>query len=171
MFLDPFRLPSQKVSLYTKIRRFVAKHKKDESAGAIVYFKQKSRILFLLIKRGGFYSDWIFPKGGIEKGESKKATTLREIEEETNLSVKIQTKLQPTSYSFYWDPENKKITKTVYWFLAESKSKNASFAKNPEGESEDFEQIKWVDLETAIKLVKHQSEKDLLKEAGKILKI
>lgn len=171
MFLDPFSLPSQKVSLFTKIKRFWAKSRKQKSAGVVIYFNEDSRIRFLLIKRGGQYNDWIFSKGKVKSGESPEKTALREAKEETGLDIKIESELSSTYYEFYWDPDNIKTLKTVYWFLASSKSENTKFAENREGEAKDFERIKWTDLKTANRLIKHKSEKELLKEAGKILRI
>lgn len=175
MLIDPFKLPPQNTFFWIKIKRLWAKTKVQESAGTIVYFKNKKLIpLFLLIQRGDPYNDWVFPKGVIEEEENPKQTALLETFEETGLKVKIIKQLTSNFYQFYWDLTNNKFNKTVHYFLAESSSQKTSFDHMPRGdeESKTFKQIKWFNLEEAVNIVKHIQEKELLKEASKdLLKI
>jgi len=64
--------------------------KKEKSCGAIVYRQRDSWVEVLLIrhKNGGH---WAFPKGHVEKQETEEETALREIREETELTVKLNT--------------------------------------------------------------------------------
>ena len=53
------------------------------SAGAIIFFRQKKKIKYLLLKHSEKY--WNFPKGHIEKRESELAAAKREVWEETGI--------------------------------------------------------------------------------------
>ena len=59
--------------------------KKEKSCGAIVY-REKDGVEILLIKHknGGH---WAFPKGHVENKETEEETALREIREETGLTL------------------------------------------------------------------------------------
>ena len=62
---------------------------REKSCGAIVYKEENGELKFLLVHQSnGHYS---FPKGHMEEGESELDTTLREIKEETNLDVVVDT--------------------------------------------------------------------------------
>ena len=52
-----------------------------ESAGGLVC--NRSHHILLMFKRG----KWDMPKGRIEEGQSREATALREVEEETGLDI------------------------------------------------------------------------------------
>ena len=58
----------------------------EKSCGAVVFCQKDSDIKFLLVReRSGF---WCFPKGHMEAGESEQETALREVKEETGITVK-----------------------------------------------------------------------------------
>ena len=62
---------------------------KEISAGAVVYFKNKDTIEYLLLHYKSGH--WDFPKGHIEEGEEHKDTVEREIEEETSIILVLLT--------------------------------------------------------------------------------
>lgn len=73
---------------------------KEKSCGAVVYTTKNGEIEYLLVQMmGGHYS---FPKGHVESGESEEQTALREIKEETDLDVSLDTAFrQSVVYSPY----------------------------------------------------------------------
>jgi 8-oxo-dGTP pyrophosphatase MutT (NUDIX family) len=60
---------------------------------AVVYSKNsEGKIEYLILKRKKHWKGWEFPKGKIEKNETKKDATIREVYEETGLKIlKIKT--------------------------------------------------------------------------------
>ncbi|MBE6763083.1 MAG: NUDIX domain-containing protein [Ruminococcaceae bacterium] len=64
--------------------------RKEKSCGALVVRRGKDETEILLIKHNGGH--WAFPKGHVEAGESEEQTALREVQEETGLVVKLDTR-------------------------------------------------------------------------------
>ncbi|RTZ68303.1 MAG: NUDIX hydrolase [Aquificaceae bacterium] len=96
-------MQSKPLKKNTKVRR-------EFSAGGVV-IKDKREVL--LIKNPS--NIWTFPKGHIEKGETKEQAAVREVKEETNIDAQIVTYLGEISYFFTWG--GVRIHKTVYFFL------------------------------------------------------
>ena len=85
---------------------------KEKSCGAVVYTAVDGEIKYLLVQMmSGHYA---FPKGHVESGESESETALREIKEETDLDVSLDTAFrQSVVYSPYVGCE-----KEVVYFVA-----------------------------------------------------
>ena len=86
--------------------------KKEKSCGVIIFQWKKDELQFLVLKMQlGHFS---FPKGHVEKDETEKETALREIKEETNLEVFIDTNFRKVvTYSPFIG-----ILKDVVFFVA-----------------------------------------------------
>ena len=86
--------------------------KKEKSCGAIVFRIKNANFQFLVLKMQlGHFS---FPKGHVENQETEEETALREIKEETNLEVKLDTGFKETiTYSPF-----EGIIKDVVFFVA-----------------------------------------------------
>lgn len=88
--------------------------KKEFSCGAVVYTKVNGAIRYVIIQsRGGGYG---FPKGHMEEGETEQETALREVKEETGLSVKLIDGFRMVDE--YRLPSRRNVHKTVAYFLA-----------------------------------------------------
>ncbi|WP_461239893.1 bis(5'-nucleosyl)-tetraphosphatase [Paucilactobacillus sp. N302-9] len=61
------------------------------TSGAVVYKKLNGQIKYLLLQSTNVGNFWGFPKGHVEKQETLLETARREILEETNLAVTIDT--------------------------------------------------------------------------------
>ncbi len=82
----------------------------EKAAGGLVKNK-KNETLFIYR-----FEKWDFPKGKIEKGESKKETSIREVEEECGVSgLKIDKKLQKTYHIF--QRKGRETLKITHWYL------------------------------------------------------
>ncbi|MBS3791713.1 NUDIX domain-containing protein [Candidatus Bipolaricaulota bacterium] len=93
-----------------------AKPEKEVSAGIITTRDRGDYRSYLLLKHanGGH---WSFPKGHVEEGEVPKEAALRELAEETDLTVRefVSGVSLETSYTF--ERAGQKVFKTVIYFL------------------------------------------------------
>ena len=133
--------------------------KREKSCGAVVYRKTLKGYEFLIEKMVlGHYS---LPKGHVESGEVEQATALREIKEETALSVTIRPDFKKTiTYS-----PKECVIKDVVFFLAE-----ATFSENISPQLTEVEKLFWLGYNEAIETLTHESDKDVLRRAYEFLK-
>jgi len=139
--------------------------KTEYSAGGIVY-KQDNGIQMLLILDS--YGKWAFPKGHIESGENIMNTALREVSEETGISIrdlKIVKNLGKTD--FWFTLNNEKIHKYMHLYLMEAK-KDVMLVPQAE---EKINKAKWVSIDKISEEFGYENGKKLLKKAIKHLKI
>lgn len=133
--------------------------KHEFSAGVIVFYPGTHGPLFLLI-----YSKttnyWGFPKGKLEKGETKQQAALRETLEETGLEVKLILPFEHIISYFFrenWRPHrrldddgNQKkamlIKKTVYFFVGQAHSEQVTLSR----EHDDFVWLSYADARSKI---------------------
>lgn len=139
------------------------------SAGGIVYNKQKARSkkqegeIRILVAQHSQHHGWVFPKGLIDKGESKEQAALREVLEETGINGRIVKPVQPVTYWYVFEGE--KIKKTVYYFLMEYISGDTT--------DHDFEmeQVEWTASSEVEKRLSYKSDKMAWLEARKLIGI
>ena len=129
---------------------------KEKSCGAVVY-RKNNNLEFLLLKHNrGHYS---FPKGHVENNETEEETAIREIKEETNIEVKLDTNFR---YIVTYSPKPN-VTKDVIYFVAEK-------IKGTEKPQEtEIQSLKWAEKEEALNLVTYDNDKQVLINAIKYL--
>jgi len=130
------------------------------SAGVIIFRRTEKEIKYLLLKHIKNGTHWGFPKGRIGEGEGVKEAALREVREETELKLKklIEGFKSKESYSFI-NKDGVKIEKTVIYFLAEIKEEKMRL-------SEEHSKIGWFSFNEALRKLKEQNLRDLLKKAN-----
>ncbi len=127
--------------------------KKEYSYGAVVYKKEKDEIYVLIEHMAlGHIS---LPKGHIEEGETPYECALREIKEETNLDVDLDTTF---SYTITYSPKEG-VSKDVTFYLATVKNEELI----PQLNEVSF--LEWMEIKKAIKAVTFQTDKDTLLSA------
>ena len=136
----------------------------ESSAGGVV-FKKEHDTLSILVAQHSQHHGWVFPKGIIGdriNGESKEATALREVEEETGVKGKILAPLTPVTYWYVLEKE--KIKKTVYYFVMEYVSGDIA--------QHDFEMesVEWIPADEVETRLTYKSDKAVWREAKSILK-
>lgn len=132
----------------------------EKSCGAIVYTKEHGIIQYVIIRsKEGIYG---FPKGHIEGDECETETALREITEETGLTVKlIQGFIAKDTYTFIRNGETR--LKHIVYFLGEY------FNQKPIAQESELSGVHLMDYETAISAFQFDSSKRLLTEAHRFL--
>lgn len=129
------------------------------SAGGIVYKKENGKSYVLLCQHSQHHG-WVFPKGLIDKGESKEKTALREVKEETGAEGKIINPLPPVSYWYVW--EGDKIKKTVYYYLMEFIG--GDITKH----DSEMEAVEWLPIDEVSNRLTFKSDKKIWNEVLKI---
>ncbi|MEG0663849.1 MAG: NUDIX domain-containing protein [Clostridia bacterium] len=130
----------------------------EKSCGAIVYYKQNNKLLYLIVKnRDGHFGA---PKGHIEIGESEIDTAKREVFEETGLLVEIDETFKTTcNYTV-----KKFVKKEVVYFIAKADSKNIKLAFDEIG---DYLILPFDEM---IKFITHDNDKEIFVKADTYLK-
>ena len=131
--------------------------KREKSCGAVVYKKKEDGVVFLIEHMAlGHVS---IPKGHVEKGETETQTALREIKEETNLDVSLDTGFRNViTYS-----PRQGVVKDVVFFIAEAVSDELI---NQECEVSGLE---WLLYEDAQKVLTFESDRETLRKAREYL--
>ena len=118
---------------------FNSLYKRIDAAGGIVESEHEK---ILLIFRRGM---WDLPKGKIEKNESIEDAAVREVEEETGITVYDSIDRLIDTFHTY-KLKDKRILKKTYWFLMKYKSGNLV----PQTE-EKIDQLIWIAPHDALK--------------------
>ncbi len=132
--------------------------RQEKSCGAIILKEENKEQKVLLLKHNAGH--WAFAKGHVEENETEEQTALREIKEETNLDVKLDTNFRTTvKYSPMEDVE-----KEVVYFLAYKKEGNET------PQLEEISQIQWLNIEEAKNTVTYERDKEILQKVEKYIK-
>ncbi len=124
------------------------------AAGAVLWREEKGKLLVALIHRSR-HSDWSFPKGKVDPGESLPQTAVREIAEETGLSIKLGIKL-PTAEYVVPSGEDKVVH---YWAARVSDKALAASKFKP---SEEVAKVDWVTTDKAHELLSYKFDNAVL---------
>lgn len=127
----------------------------EKSCGAIVELNGK--ILLVQQKKSGNYG---FPKGHILPKESEIEASIREVKEETNIDIEINSKKR---YSLSYI-QNENINKEVVYFLAKPKQ----YFKINKQESE-ISNVFWVDKEKVRETLTYENLRQIWDQASKDL--
>jgi len=132
---------------------------KEKSCGAIVYKKENGELKFLLVHQNN--NNYSFPKGHMEENETELETALREIKEETNLDVEIDTDFR---HQVTYLVESRNVMKDTVYFLATPKSDDL---KPQEGEILNCD---WYSYEETNKNLNYPDLKEILESAYNYIK-
>lgn len=134
--------------------------KKESSAGAVVFRKDKE-ILYLILEYE--HGHWDFPKGNIEAGESDEDTITREIKEETGIDDLTLTKEFKETISYFYKLKGELVNKNVIFHLAETKKGKITLSYEHTG-------FEWLNFKEALEKLTFKNAKELLKKADEFLK-
>jgi len=135
----------------------------ERSAGAIIFYKRKDNIEYLLLHYPGLRNNnkdyWDFPKGHLEKKETLLEAAKREVKEETGISdIEFISGFKET-ISYFFRDSKKNILKFVTFFLGKTKTKKVKIS---------FEHIGygWFNYKEAFLKLKFKNSRDVLKKAN-----
>jgi 8-oxo-dGTP pyrophosphatase MutT (NUDIX family) len=126
------------------------------SAGGIV-FRFVDSVPQLVVGRRKRERDshtWTLPKGTPNPGETLEQTALREVCEETGLTVRILAPLDAIQYTFV--QRGTRIHKTVHYFMMEPTG--GGF----EAHDHEFEEVRWISFNEAASLLSFETERSLV---------
>ena len=130
------------------------------SAGGVVHRSVDGRIQIVLAHRRAPVL-WALPKGTPDSGETLEETALRETREETGLDVAIESKLR--SIRYFFARGSTRFHKTVHFFLMRP------IGGRLEDHDAEFDEVAWTDLEEALAILNHATERSVVEQAAAVL--
>ena len=134
----------------------------ETSAGIVLFRKEKSKKLFLLLHYPSGH--WDFVKGKMEKGESTHETAIRETREETGITDIIFTENFEEWIEYNFKYKGELVQKKVVFFLAETKTKEIKISHEHSGYT-------WTDYNSSMEKTTFDNAKTVLTKAEKLLSI
>ena len=128
----------------------------EKSCGCIV-MNDKNEILLVHHNAG----HWDLPKGHVEERETEEETAIREVKEETNIDVSINSNYR---YTTNYSPKEG-VMKEVVYFLA----KNINNNQKPQ--LEEVSEVKWFEIDKAIEKITFHNSKEILNKLKKDLNL
>jgi 8-oxo-dGTP pyrophosphatase MutT (NUDIX family) len=156
--------PARTRAAKTTTKKVKVPVKKEISAGGVVYRRNGDAIEVVLASRRTRRGDlaWGLAKGGVEEGESMEQAAVREVLEETGLTVELETSLGETKYFYVWG--DARIRKTVHFFLMRFTG------GDPEDRDDEMEEVRWFPLERALNRAAYRGEREILERAAELLR-
>ena len=132
----------------------------ETSAGIVLFRKENSKNLFLLLNYPSGH--WDFVKGKMEIGETTHETAIRETKEETEIMdiTFLENFEEWIAYNFQYQGEL--VQKKVVFFLAETKTKEVKI-------SHEHLNYIWVDYNTAMEKTTFDNARTVLTKAQALL--
>lgn len=127
---------------------------KEKSCGCVI-IKGEEVLLVKQVK-----GHWGFPKGHVENGETEMQTAIREVKEETNIDVEIQSERKFKEEYIIVDTG---IQKEVIYFIAKP------IGGNIKPQEAEINTIKWLTFNEAIETLTYEDSKKVLREVLKEL--
>jgi 8-oxo-dGTP pyrophosphatase MutT (NUDIX family) len=126
------------------------------SAGGIVvrYVDSIPQLVLGRRRRERDGQTWTLPKGTPIPGETLEETALREVREETGLTVRILSPLDAIKYTFI--QHGTRIHKTVHYFIMEP----AGGALDDH--DHEFEEVRWISFDDAAAMLTFETERSLV---------
>ncbi len=130
----------------------------ESSCGAVVFRMIAGEVRYLLIKNKRS-ANWGFPKGHIERGETKEDTARREVLEETGIRIQIIPGfISKSEYTIQG-----KVEKSVSIFVAKTSDTQTII------QHEEIEDYIWLNYPKAIKTLKFENDRSILEKAHEFL--
>lgn len=137
--------------------------------GVTYYITPKGEIEYILLKRKKHWKGWEFPKGKIERFESKKMAARREVSEETGRKIlKLKRFKEKGVYLYHKELKDRPgvIGQTYHLFGVQVEKGDGKIKLDPM----EHNGYKWVSFNQAQKMLTWSNQKRCLKIVDKWLK-
>jgi 8-oxo-dGTP pyrophosphatase MutT (NUDIX family) len=138
----------------TPTRMSKARAPRVEQAGAIVVRAGKTEPRILLVTARRNPGNWIFPKGHIERGETRKDAAVREAREEAGVTGKVAGRAGTMSFDF---SDNRY---RVHYFVVTTEDA---------GKEREGRRLRWCRYKQALRKLTYDETREMLREAWPIV--
>ena len=129
----------------------------EKSCGAVVFTRESGEVKYVIVReKEGFCS---FPKGHMEAGETEHETALREIREETGLSVRFVDGFRTEDSHPHIREGRPDVMKQIVYFLAEYENQPLR------AQESELSGIDLMSFEEAMRAFQYESSKRILTQA------
>ncbi len=131
----------------------------EVSSGAVVFTREGGGLHYVIVRSlEGYYG---FPKGHIEGTETEEEAAIREIREETGLSVRLVPGFRTTDEHNI--PDKPDVMKRIIYFLGEYEGQEIRYQR------EELLEAPLLSYEEAMERFQFESSRRILKEANDFL--
>ena len=120
----------------------------EKACGCIISENEK---ILLIRQMSGM---WGFPKGHVEEGETEEQTAIREVKEETNIDVKIDSNKK---YVMHYKTDKGKYKEVVFFV---GKKIGGYLRRQPE----EIIEAGWFEYNDAMKIISYENTRELFKQ-------
>ena len=131
----------------------------EKSCGAVI-FRVGNGIEYLLLHYEAGH--WDFVKGNVEKGETEKETTLRELQEETGIADAKFIEGFKEKIVYFYKRQGAAVSKEVVFFLIETHTTRVQLSYEHIG-------YEWLPYERAMEKLNFKNAKDVLQKTHDFL--
>jgi 8-oxo-dGTP pyrophosphatase MutT (NUDIX family) len=131
------------------------------SAGGVVWRKNASGRLEVVVCGRRADRIWVLPKGTPDDGEAIEQTAMREVREETGLQIRLGAPLGTIEYWF--TSRGVRYHKHVHHWLMEPIGGDVS------QHDHEFDEVRWLPADEALTLLTYDGEKELILRAAQEL--
>jgi bis(5'-nucleosidyl)-tetraphosphatase len=130
----------------------------EKSCGAVIFRMSGEALEFLAVKSKE-NGHWGFPKGHMEKGETEEETAMREVLEETGLSITLIDEFRAEVEYKLTD----NILKKVVYFISKTSEHSVII------QQEEIEKYRWQSFVDMLDLLTFETDKKVLMKAKNFL--
>jgi 8-oxo-dGTP pyrophosphatase MutT (NUDIX family) len=143
------------------------KNRREISAGGLIWRRERDGSIKVVLVRPTGRNTWVLPKGHVEEGETIAQAAVREVREETGLTVGKIEPLGEISYVYSSRERNgttlTRIFKRVHFFLMEHTGGDTS------AHDSETAEVAWLSFDEALSRATHPSEQALIAKARAML--
>lgn len=135
------------------------------SAGGVAFRRQGNEVHVALISVGETRR-WQLPKGTVEENETHESAAVREVREETGIQTEVIRLIERIEYWFFTSSAKARTRhhKFVYFYLLRG------LAGDIRNHDREVNESRWVEITTALSMLKFPNERKVLARAYKMIK-